>query len=476
MSIPSIFFLIYFLPLFLGVNALLSRFPKGQNAWLYAAALVYIGSLHWFLLCLALLWSIVSLFFGFCIEAIRDKGAKSKRVLALFCLLTVASMTLFYYLPLFPLREGNLLVQAHYACPPLFMLILLLQTLAGFSCIWRGFLSVRKTPFSFCLGLLFFPALAGGPPLSPLILCEQFAQRQANVHRFANGCARFCIGLGKKALLSSSLAAVSDRIFDLSTIGRSLYCVPASLAWLGFLALGLQIFYELSAFADMALGMGMMLGYRWPESFHYPYTTSSSLHDFWRRWNVLHSGWFQNHFSPLLENRRKNNVLMLQIVFPCLFIGLSFGRGLSSVLWAVWHTFFLGIEFILNQQNDSRRQAWKIPYVLLVTGLGWILLRAPDAYQATEYLKNMLALNQNGVFSALATTLLMENLLPIAAALLFCFPVAPYIAKKMLLRQQTMSRGQSILCNIGYVVVLMGVYLLSFMRLTQGAVSAFHLF
>ena len=478
MLIPSTFFLVYFLPLLVGVYWLLYRFPRGQNMWLYAAALFYIWRLHWFLLCLALLWSAWSLLLGLRLETVRKKGKQGKVLLAAMCLLAVACMSVFYWLAVLPLplRQGSVWLQAQSACPPVLMCLLLLQTLAVFGGVWRGELSIRRAPCSACLSLLFFPLLAGGPPISPQTLYKQFHRRAPNIHRFSNGCARFCIGLGKKALISSPLSAISDRIFDLSSIGRSLYCVPASLAWLGFLAFGLQIYYELSAFADMALGLGMMLGYRWSESFHYPYTASSTLHDFWRRWNIPHSSWFQNHYSPILESRRKNNLLMMQIVFPCLFMGLSFGRGLSSLLWSAWHIFFLSIEFILHRQDDQQKRPWKILYVLFVSALGWIWLRAPDAYQAIEYIKNMFALNQNGFFSELGAVLFWENLWPLAAAILFCFPIAPYLGKKMLSLQPNMRRGQRVLYQVGYALLLMVVYLLCFTSITQGNVSGFHLF
>jgi alginate O-acetyltransferase complex protein AlgI len=199
---------------------------------------------------------------------------------------------------------------------------------------------------------------------------------------FAYGVRRFVIGLGKKMLIANLVAAPCDRIFDLP--GSEL---TTPLAWFGLACYTLQIYFDFSAYSDMAIGMGHMFGFSFLENFDYPYV-ARSVTDFWRRWHISLSSWFRDYlYIPLGGNRISPGRTYLNLVAVFFLCGLWHGASVSFVVWGLWHGVFLVFERAGLGAWLGRRPAFlRHAYLLLVVMLGWVFFRAANLGQALDYL------------------------------------------------------------------------------------------
>ncbi len=155
--------------------------------------------------------------------------------------------------------------------------------------VYRKATKPQKNILDFALYVSLFPQLIAGPIVQYSDIARELEERLETREDFLLGVERFCLGLGKKVLISNTLGNVADQIWVLE-IGK----MGAGVAWLGLVSYTFQIYYDFSGYSDMAIGLGRMLGFRWKENFDYPYT-ALSVREFWRRWHISLSSWFRNY-------------------------------------------------------------------------------------------------------------------------------------------------------------------------------------
>ncbi|MFT5731589.1 MAG: alginate O-acetyltransferase complex protein AlgI [Planctomycetota bacterium] len=266
----------------------------------------------------------------------------------------------------------------------------------------------------FALYLALFPQLVAGPIVRYRDLAAQIRERTVTSEAFAEGVRRFVFGLAKKVLIADTLAGPADTIFALSADALS----PA-VAWLGVAAYTLQIYFDFSGYSDMAIGIGLMLGFRLPENFRHPYA-SSSITEFWRRWHISLSTWFRDYlYIPLGGNRHGavRTYLNLWVVF--ILCGLWHGAAWTFVLWGAYHGLLLVLERLgLGSLLKRAPRPFAVAVTVLLVAGGWVLFRAPDIAAAGEIyaalagragaLAQPLALHVNGhVWTAVAVGVLL---------------------------------------------------------------------
>ena len=248
--------------------------------------------------------------------------------------------------------------------------------------IHRGEAAAPRNPVHALTYLLLFPFLVAGPVIRFRDLGPHLAVRQVGMAAFAYGVRRFSIGLAKAWLIAATLAPPAALAFSMPA-----EALDAAHAWLGIACFTLQIYFLLSGYADMALGLGRMLGFRLPEHFAWPYA-ADSLHGFWQRWAMTLVAWFDTYVRlPLRPNRGRTAgretqaVVSLLLLF--LLIALWHGPGWPLLLWGAWHGAAVALERTPWGRLLARLPApMRHGYVLLVVSAGWILFRAdslPDA-------------------------------------------------------------------------------------------------
>ncbi len=251
--------------------------------------------------------------------------------------------------------------------------------------VYRRDALAQKSPVHAALYLLLFPQLIAGPIIRYRTIADQLARRWVTLEDFAEGARRFVVGLGKKVLIANVVAAPADRIF--ATPGPQL---DAAHAWLGIVCYTLQIYFDFSGYSDMAIGLGRMFGFRFPENFRWPYI-ADTVQDFWRRWHISLSSWFRDYvYVPLGGNRRGPGRTYLNLVAVFFLCGLWHGASWNFVVWGLFHGAFLVIERLgIGLVVEAIWTPARHVYTMLVVMIGWVFFRADTLEYAIVFLKAM---------------------------------------------------------------------------------------
>ncbi|MCX7818388.1 MAG: MBOAT family protein [Kiritimatiellae bacterium] len=252
----------------------------------------------------------------------------------------------------------------------------------------------ERNPARLALFISLFPQLIAGPIVRWLDLSPSLERRRETIAAVASGIRRFTVGLGKKVLIANVLAEPADAAFGAISAGT----LSAGAAWWGLACYAGQIYFDFSGYSDMAIGLGRMFGFEFPENFRHPYA-ASSMTDFWRRWHITLSTWFRDYlYIPLGGNRGGGLRTARNLAIVFVLCGLWHGAAWTYVVWGLWHGALLALERPLR---DRRAPPWTAPlrhlYVLLAVGVGWVLFRSADFTVALAYLRAMAGLSAAGM-------------------------------------------------------------------------------
>jgi alginate O-acetyltransferase complex protein AlgI len=283
--------------------------------------------------------------------------------------------------------------------------------------------------------------------------------------RTARGIQFFVIGLGQKVLIANTVATSADAIFALPPTQ-----LTTADAWLGVICYTLQIYYDFGGYSNMAIGLGLMIGFTYPLNFHYPYI-SASMTEFWRRWHISLSSWFRDYlYFPLGGNRISpwRTYVNLWIVF--LLCGLWHGAAWNFIVWGAAHGCFLvveraGFSAVLERMPSLFRHA----YVMLAVMVTWVLFRADSLGGAAHYLATMFALG--GTTSTIPAPVLRFLGADVVMAIVAGIVASGPYGSAMLWRIDEVLRVRQVRCGqLAGLVVLLGLVTLS---LASGAYNPF---
>ena len=329
---------------------------------------------------------------------------------------------------------------------------------------------------SFALYITLFPQLIAGPIIRYKIIANQFSDRQVTLEGFAEGIRRFIIGLGKKLIIADTVAYVADQIFDAHVQTNLL---TPSVAWLGIVCYTLEIYFDFSGYSDMAIGMGRMFGFVFPENFNYPYI-SSSITDFWRRWHITLSSWFRDYlYIPMGGNRRRPIRVYFNLLTVFFLCGLWHGATWSFVIWGLYHGTFLILERLgFGRWLETRAGPLRHVYVLLVVMVGWVFFNARDLSQAVTYLSVMFGLRHgSGLEYNVGLYLNPAVRLAIVAGILGSTPIVPMLRRAWERLAGSEAESGNLLVELfgraAGVAALVLIYVSSAMMSAHGSYSPF---
>jgi len=237
------------------------------------------------------------------------------------------------------------------------------------------------------LYISFFPQLIAGPIVKYREIAEQIRNRSVTWDGVADGFRRFIYGLGKKVLIANTLGLCADKVFGYEHPG-------SAAAWIGAIAYTFQIYYDFSGYSDMAIGLGKMFGFTYPENFDYPYL-SSSVTEFWRRWHISLGSWFREYvYIPLGGNRKGTARTYLNLVIVFFLTGLWHGADLSFILWGLYHGLFSILERIGLGKALKKHRGIGAVYCFMIVLFGWVLFRAANTETAIQYIQAMFTSEQ----------------------------------------------------------------------------------
>lgn len=254
--------------------------------------------------------------------------------------------------------------------------------------VYRQRVPAERNLLNVTLYVSLFPQLIAGPIVRYETVAREIRKRTPSLDQFGWGVQRFILGLGKKVLIANSMGRLADAAFD-GDIGS----LSTFAAWVGLLAYTLQIYYDFSGYSDMAIGIGRMLGFQFPENFNYPYI-SASVTEFWRRWHITLSTWFRDYlYIPLGGNRVSAVRTYGNLLLVFILCGLWHGAGMNFLVWGLLHGAFLVFERLISFKRPERLAALAHIYTLAAVMFGWVFFRAADLSKSISYLAALAGLN-----------------------------------------------------------------------------------
>ena len=277
--------------------------------------------------------------------------------------------------------------------------------------VYLGKVAVQKNPITFGTYVCLFPQLIAGPIVRYKDIEEQLYSRTVTVTEAADGIRRFIIGLSKKVLLANAAGSIWETVLGSSQRG-------SLTAWLGAIAYAFQIYYDFSGYSDMAIGLGKMFGFTFPENFRYPYE-AASVTDFWRRWHITLSTWFREYvYIPLGGNRRGAAKQIRNMLIVWALTGLWHGAAWNFLLWGLWFFLFLVLEkFVFGKWLGRLPAVFGHLYAMLVVLFGWVLFACDRMRPLGAYLKSMFC---GGVQGREVLYILSENAVLLIVMLFGC--------------------------------------------------------
>lgn len=468
MLFSSIVFLFYFFPVVFLLYYVFSFSRMIQNIILLVASLIFYAwgePVYVFLMIGSI---IVNSGAGYLVG--KWKGTKKKVVLWIDIIANIAVLFVFKYLG-FVLESFGIVEVGKLNLPlPIGISFFTFQALSYVVDVYWG-TTKPENPFYVGLYISFFPQLIAGPIIQYNTVADQIRNRKTSFDKVAVGLCRFTTGLGKKVLLSNCFAAIADNVFQWSAIGTDKVTVPAMLAWLGSIAYTMQIYFDFSAYSDMAIGLALCFGFKFGENFNYPYI-ATSVSDFWKRWHISLTDWFREYvYFPLGGNRVSNQDYMVRNMFIVwLCTGIWHGANWTFIFWGLYYFVFQLAERFFEYPDKIQRGVLKHLYVLLVVNAGWVVFRANDLYQAGRFFLNMLGMNNNGFYSETAVMLIRENWVFLVLGVVFSMPVARNMNEMLYKKPDSFVNKVYTVC---YPVVMLLLLIISISYLASGTYNPF---
>lgn len=325
--------------------------------------------------------------------------------------------------------EGYLSIEINSIHLPIGISFFTFQAISYLIDVYKGKVLPQKSLIDFGLYLSLFPQLIAGPIVRYTDVVVDIKKRIFSLSNLTDGFSRFIIGLSKKVLLANPAGELADQIFTSNYLDLS-----SQAAWIGVIAYTIQIFYDFSGYSDMAIGIGKMLGFKFPENFNYPYI-SKSIQEFWRRWHITLSTFFRDYvYIPLGGSRVSKIRIYSNILIVFLLTGLWHGASWNFIVWGVYHGFFLCLErlFLSSVLKKSIALISHI-YTLLIVCIGWVIFRIEDISAMTVYLTRLVSTHPTGLSAQdLAASNYAESMIAISLGAILSIPVIAFIKNKIL--------------------------------------------
>ena len=330
------------------------------------------------------------------------------------------------------------------------------QTMSYTIDVYRGKAKLQSSIISFGAYVALFPQLIAGPIVRYQDIADQLENRTHSIDGFGEGVSRFVTGLGKKVLLANNIGLLWNTVSQTNAAQLSVLG-----AWVGIIAFAFQIYFDFSGYSDMAIGLGKMLGFTFPENFNYPYI-SRSVTEFWRRWHISLGTWFRDYvYIPLGGNRKGIAIQLRNIAVVWLLTGFWHGASWNYVLWGMFYGLLLLIEkLFLLKKLEKLPALFAHIYTALAVLLGWVLFAFEDIAKGWAFCKALF-----GGCAGLINNDALYQLLSYLPLLIICAAASLPLGKKIAESIRKNSSGSIILTaeslRVALIMLLAVAYLIS---------------
>ena len=291
--------------------------------------------------------------------------------------------------------------------------------------VYRGKVKAQKSFLKLATYVSLFPQLIAGPIVRYETIEKELDSRTSNFENFAYGVRRFVIGLGKKVLIANMLGELCD-VFSTTNEKSILFY------WIFAISYSLQIYFDFSAYSDMAIGLGRMFGFHFLENFNYPYI-SKSITEFWRRWHMSLSSWFRDYvYIPLGGNRKGTIILVRNIFIVWALTGIWHGANWTFVIWGLMFGIMLIIEkLFLTKHLEKTPSILQRIYVLFTVMISFIIFNANSIGEAWNNIIGLFGANGESLINASTVYYLKSYLVVLVIAIIGSTPLLKNIIEKL---------------------------------------------
>ena len=473
-------FLFGFFPLFFILYYIAGKLfgLKGKNTVLCFMSLIFYAWGEPIYVVLMLYSSILDYVCGRNIYAARQSGNAKKQKLFLIISMVgnLALLCFFKYLGFFTETVNSIFsisIPVLRLSLPIGISFYTFQTMSYSIDVYRGKIEPQRNFIYFGAYVAMFPQLIAGPVVRYADIAKELNDRTETIDGFASGMRKLICGLAKKVLIANTMAKVADSLF-----ANSASSLGVMGTWIAIIAYTFQIYFDFSGYSDMAIGMGRMMGFTYPENFNYPYI-SRSVTEFWRRWHITMSTFFRDYvYIPLGGNRCSTVKWLRNVLIVWFLTGLWHGAAWHYVLWGLYFALLLVIEKYLLRKPLEKLPMTSHIYSMLMIMIGWVIFRSDTVGNAFSFIGSMFGANGFFGTESIPAPILLQRagvntifLVALVFAIIFSTPIVPALQKRFAI---TPSSGTAVR-TLGWVVDAVLVILLaaSSVQLALGAYNPF---
>ena len=390
MVFSSLLFLFFFLPAVLVLYYCAPR--RFRNLILFIMSLFFYAWGEPVYIVIMLVSTLSDYSFGLLLDRPNLSVGRRKGIVVLSVIVNLTLLSYFKYAD-FLIQNINALIGTNIPLTdlplPIGISFYTFQSISYIIDVYRGTAKAQRNWIDFGTYVALFPQLVAGPIVKYNTIAEQLNKRNESINMFAEGVRRFTIGLAKKVLLANNIGLLWDTISSSSPDSLSILT-----AWLGIIAFAFQIYFDFSGYSDMAIGLGLMFGFRFNENFNKPYI-AQSITDFWRRWHISLGSWFREYvYIPLGGNRRGLIIQMRNILIVWLLTGFWHGASWNFIMWGLYFGLILLVEKWWGLQVLQRLpRFFRHVYALVLILIGWVLFAFEEPSLIISYLSAMWGFN-----------------------------------------------------------------------------------
>lgn len=455
MVFSSLTFLFFFLPITLLLYFLVpTRF---KNGLLFLSGLLFYGWGE----PVYIIIMILSILIDYLSGRVMDRFGRAKRVrkavLLLSIIMNLGLLGVFKYSAFF---IGNLNGLFGLSIPnpnlalPIGISFYTFQSMSYTIDLYRGQIPVQKSFINFGAYVSMFPQLVAGPIVRYDDVRRELEHREVSVSKISDGVAVFIKGLAKKVIMANNLGLIWTTVK-----ATPIHELSAATAWLGILAFAFQIYFDFSGYSDMAVGMGKMLGFHFPENFNLPYI-AKSISDFWRRWHITLGTWFREYvYIPLGGNRKGKWRTVFNLLVVWTLTGFWHGASWNFLLWGLYFGVLIVLErLFLGRVLEKLPGVVRIVYTFLLVLFGWILFEFESVPEAFRYFLAMFGANGTAFIDTTFSYLFSANVLLLLVAIVISTGLVKRIYEFLGERKSIVVRVAVPVCSI-LVFLLCTAYL-----------------
>ena len=379
MVFASITFLYYFLPIFLILYFIFPKKYKNIVLLIFSFIFYFYGEPKYILLML------IEVFFSYFMTLSLEKN-KSKSLLGIIISFHIFLLCVFKYFNFIitninSIFDGN--ISLLNIVLPIGISFYTFQIISYEVDVYRGKVNASKSLIDYMTYVFLFPQLIAGPIVRYETISKELKSRKVTLEDFSYGVNRFIIGLFKKVVIANNIGELCNILNNSSEVSVLLY-------WVLGISYMLQIYFDFSGYSDIAIGIGRMIGFKFPENFNYPYI-ANSVTDFWRRWHMTLSSWFRDYvYIPLGGNRVSTLKHIRNILVVWMLTGLWHGASWNFIIWGIYFGVILIIEkYCLNKVLEKLPRVIRNIYAMFIVMISFIIFSSDDISSALVAIKGL---------------------------------------------------------------------------------------